>query len=776
MNPLKTRPILLNAILMIIAIVITWEIKINNNIAIFALALLITTTFLIIFHKGQKSKIILVVINIVFFVLGLLFTSNAISFYLPGNITNDKVNIKGNINSFVSVNDKQSEFTINNCTLNGNKIKGNIKIYFNGQINAEYGDIVEAESRIRIPMPPRNPGAADGRITNWSKGIKYSASPSELKIMQGKRGLISAIFNLRKQMENALKQSMDAESYGVLKGMLFGDVKEMDDDLVIAYRDTGISHILSVSGLHVVMIASVIIALTKKLKINKTINLLIFIVLLVLYCTMSGFSPPVIRSGFAVLLAQIALYIGEKSDVLTTLSLSAIITFFINPLMLFSLGFILSYISVLGIVGFSTKTQGLFNKVFLKNSESKFYSQKAKLLELIGVSIDAQIGILPAQLYYFGTISLVATIANLLITPLITVAIALGFLSAIVGLFWLDACKVIAYFCSLALKGMTLIAQLMAKVPFATITLGSINLIAVLILTVLIILFSKWCKRNSWRKYLSVLCVISLIANIIIFKYNNRGLKAVFLDVGQGDAAYVTDGKVNILIDAGNRQGNIDYGKNVIAPFLIKQGVTNLDAVIITHPHADHVGGLLSICENVKVGSVIISGEESESDEQYKEFEKYAQSEKIKFIEVFQDDQMDIGKMIFKMYGPKTSHKDANDNSLLFNLIYEDKRIMFTGDAGFNEEREILDKLEYTDILSVAHHGSKNSTSDEFLKKVNPSVAILSVGANNIYGHPTPVVVDKLKNNQTMIYRTDNDGAITATIRDGKIIIKTMLR
>ena len=281
--------------------------------------------------------------------------------------------------------------------------------------------------------------------------------------------------------------------------------------------------------------------------------------------------------------------------------------------------------------------------------------------------------------------------------------------------------------------------------------------------------YKIWIKR---KKYLKILILVTSLIIIVLFIFP-RNLKIYFVDVGQGDCTFiVTPKNQTILIDGGGSMSEeFDVGKNTLLPYILDRGYTSIDYIFISHFDQDHVGGILSILEEIKVGQVIIT-KQSENSENYQKFLEQVENKKIKVRQVKKGDRVVIERnLFFDILWPQEeqiSDNPLNNNSNVAKLQYFEFSMLFTGDIEKIAEQQILEVTtsEYlrADILKVAHHGSKTSSLDEFIKEVKPKIALIGVGKNNNFGHPADEVIDRFQSIKTEIYRTDKMGEIVLEV------------
>jgi competence protein ComEC len=258
------------------------------------------------------------------------------------------------------------------------------------------------------------------------------------------------------------------------------------------------------------------------------------------------------------------------------------------------------------------------------------------------------------------------------------------------------------------------------------------------------------------------------------------------LDVGEGDSIFIENKNgVKILVDGGgipeNLQSEYDVGERIVVPFLRRKGISKIDIVILTHPHNDHLQGLLSVLKNFKVGIVLDSGYENKENPLYYEFLSLIKEKNIRYKIVKYGDIFNLGSSKIKILNPQVPYlnltkSDIDNNGIVFKLTEGNVRFLFTGDIYKEGECKILENGEdiESDILKIPHHGSNTSSSLEFLEKVKPKISIISVGRDNTYGHPSKEVIERIKKIGSSIYRTDKNGAIILKVKNDKIYIHTL--
>ncbi|SHF00994.1 competence protein ComEC [Thermoanaerobacter uzonensis DSM 18761] len=641
---------------------------------------------------------------------------------------------------------------------------------YSGKYPSE-GDIVSIRGIISIPQKATNPGGFDYKLFLKKKGI-YAVMRVEGYavdiIGKGNLNFIERVVYAAKQkIEVNYINSMPEKDAKFVISIFLGD-NFLDDETLKQFRSTGISHIISVSGLHVAIITGFILYLLSILNIRRY-KIPILLTALTSYAILTGANPPVIRAALMASIAVIGTNYGKKHNSINSLSFAAFMILIFNPLMLWDVGFQLSFVATLAIL------------YFYRPIREKLSTLTPKIRDLVALTLSAQIGTIPFTMYYFHYISIISLLSNIVIVPLADVAVVLGFLSAMIGLILPPLSYFINYINIPVVETILYITKLFDSLPYASInTIVPPLYVIVLyygILTVLLSSFDKKIKKVS--------IAIALTFIIALFSYNYllpRDLEVTFLDVGQGDGTFVkTPHGKTFLIDGGGRPlfatSSFDVGEDLVLPFLYYKGVMKLDGVFISHTDIDHVGGILSILQQMTVDKIFI-GMQKVTDGNFKGLMEIAKSKNIPIVFLKKGDKVKVDGVEIYVLHPDPQNlieeNPINNNGLVFKMKYKDMEFLFTGDIEKPAE-EILKNLDIkTDILKVAHHGSNTSSTQEFIKKANPKVCIVQVGKNS-YGLPDERVLKYLQE-KTKVYRTDKNGAIIVKTNGERAYITTFLK
>ena len=428
-----------------------------------------------------------------------------------------------------------------------------------------------------------------------------------------------------------------------------------------------------------------------------------------------------------------------------------------------------------------------------------------KIKEIILLSLSVNIILIPIMLYHFNTLSLTFLISNILASPLLGIIIILGFISIIISFVFFPLAKTICIPLKIALKIFFNIAKCVGNFPFSQVYLPTpkIYLIIIYYLLITIIMFYRKIKKKTHKRkiqksilnklkkitFKKLIIIISIILILLLlYKQIPKKLNIYFIDVGQGDSTLiVTPQNKKILIDGGGSRDRQEYdvGKNVLLPYLLDKGIVKLDYIIVSHFDSDHATGCAYIMEKLTVCNIVLTKQLEEND-LYKQIVNIAIKRNINLIYVKAGDRLEIDGVTMRVLHPTKElieENSTNNNSIVCRLEYNSFSMLFTGDIEEIAEEKILNKyknnltLLKATVLKVGHHGSKTSSTDDFIKAVKPTIALIGVGKNNKFGHPNDSVLQKFKENRTRTYRTDENGEISITVnKKGEIInIKTLV-
>jgi len=644
--------------------------------------------------------------------------------------------------------------------------------------NYKAGDIIKTKGHVVEIVGKRNFGDNDISLYFNSRGIYFQLA-SQNSSLVGRANSFKVLFfyNVRSRISNIINKSLPTDEAAFLNAVIIGDKHYLDSVEKDNFSKTGLSHILSISGLHVAFIVYLLNAILKIFKIKNNYRNIFSSMLIAYYIAMIGAPPPALRSFIMMLILIWGKYIKKDYDISSAASLAAILMLLHNPLLVHNQGFIISFACIYSIAF-------LFEPI---------YTHLGKIIHItpirnaIALSLSVQIGITPVLIYYFNYISLISILVNIIAVPLVFFIIATGFIGVIFGaiipiigvyIFSLDY-----YFISLLSK----IISIASALPYSGFHIPSLHFLTCLLYYFAVVMICY--KENNFilkvrrQKYTFVSVSLAILIFVFSSHFYSNNIRLAFLDVGQGDSSLITTtrGK-HILIDGGGSSGKGDFyydvGGKITVPALLNLGVWSIDTIIVSHIHEDHLEGLLKIIETFKTGKVILPDTPYESDIS-RSFLDLCKSKGIKIFYAKDGDKLVLDKNteINFMFPEKSliinSNSDENNNSLVALFSYKNFKVLYTGDIEKEGENRLLSKNIKADIMKVPHHGSNTSTTKEFVETVSPKFSVISVGKNN-FGHPGKEVIGRLEEKSHEIFRTDKNGAVLFKTNGKKVIIKTV--
>ena len=549
---------------------------------------------------------------------------------------------------------------------------------------------------------------------------------------------------------------------------------------------------LAVSGSHITYIISAFSILMEKK--NKRITKILTIIFLIFFMALTGFTASVVRASIMGILILTAGLVHRKSDTINNLGISSLIILICNPYTIIDAGFWLSFAGTMGIILLEKPINTYFQK--FKICKIKPISW---IINSFTITFAANIIIIPIMAYMFSTFSMAFWISNILAAPVMEFVTIYGFLIYFISIFSLPLAKFLGIILNFSLNSLIKIAEITSLIPGSSIYIKTPYLLECIIYYLILFLIFNWkrikeklennkilekIKKNSY-KYISIILISIILTNTISNKIFQE-IKIYFVDVGQGDSTLIQtiEGK-NILIDGGGSEfGSFDVGESILLPYLLDRRITTIDYLMISHFDSDHIGGVFAILENLEVKNIIIS-KQGETSENLKKFYEITNNKGIRTIIVKKGDIVEIDKYShFEILFPEDNLIEdniLNNNSIVARFNSLDFSILFTGDIEEIAEKRLCELYSGTDkleafVLKVAHHGSKTSSTEEFLELVKPKIALIGVGKNNNFGHPNIDVIERLENMGSKIYRADNCGEIIIRINREKLQIHTKIK
>ncbi|MBT2636474.1 DNA internalization-related competence protein ComEC/Rec2 [Bacillus sp. ISL-39] len=628
------------------------------------------------------------------------------------------------------------------------------------------GMYCQASGSLNSPSPARNPNAFDYKLYLQRNKISWilDVDTLSLETCSQQTGIITSLKAFRHREIARIKDTLPEETSALAAALIFGERNLFDPETERLYQKIGIVHLLAISGLHVGLLTGMMYFIFIRVGITKEKTEILLMIFLPIYAIMTGLAPPVVRAA-----AMLLMLIGSRRLALRMTPLDAVSAAFMlmalfQPLIVFNTGFQLSFA-----VSFSLIISA---PVILKASTS-FLKQTA------GASFIAQLSSLPVILAIFYEVSAVSIFANLLFVPLFSFVLLPILLISYMILSILG--ELPAFFLNLLenlIHLVNFLAIQLSELPVSTFILGKLEPILQILLIILIPIFFFIWEGFILRKlkpplWIFALPVIPLLIQVFVPYLDPYG-QVIFLDVGQGDSIFIKMpyNQGNYLIDTGGvmsfekenwqqRGSSFDPGEKIVVPFLKSEGIRTLDKLILTHGDADHIGGAIALLEEIRVKQLIIPRISDRSDLE-QSIIKIASENGTDVYLAGMGTGWKTAQGGFLILNPSESMGERNDQSIVLQAAIGGRKWLFSGDLGIEGENTMARKIADFDIdvLKVGHHGSKYSSSELFLERTNPDIAVISVGEKNRYGHPGEEVIKRLEERGIQIFRTDKDGAI----------------
>ena len=653
---------------------------------------------------------------------------------------------------------------------------------------------VRLEGMLVLPELPRNPGQFNRRIYESGKKIDfYLENPTVLEVKEQRSGVREVVEIWKTEMMNRCEKIYPDEEAGILEAMLFGEKRELSGDIKELYQAAGISHVLVISGLHISLLALAVAGILRRLGFPMPVWVILSVGVLAGYGILIGQPTTAVRALLMFFVLQGARLLGRSYDLLSALAFAGILMLLDNPDLILDGGCRLSFCAVIGVGWYVSEK----NKIFRSIGEKEKRKNRGKggkgssagaILENIRAGWYLWLFTLPVMLDTFYQVSVVGILWNLVAIPLLPVIIASGGLGVVLAgwnIFLGSLAGSPAYG---MLQLYQEIGNISEKLPVGMWTPGQPTKPVIagyyLVIFLLVLVEKQLIKREKQWKIRKIfpgmeLCSMLLLLLLMAHPWQQRE-KITFLDVGQGDASLLQSGGQTLLLDGGSTsQKNV--GTYVILPYIKQQGISCLEAVVLTHTDQDHINGVTEVLEEGKKGWLTVKNLMypywMEGTEQGKQLKKLAEEAGASCRKIRAGDRLTIGKAEAVVLYPKEQEKIAEPNagSLVLFWKWEGVRAMFTGDLPEEKERELLQNLPACEILQVGHHGSATSTCREFLEQVQPSLAVISCAMKNRYGHPSPDTVERLKKTGCEIRYTMRSGAITIRKRGREILVTEYL-
>lgn len=727
----------------------------------YAVGILLSCALFIINFKPRHSLWWISILFLSFFVAALY-----------GNIINSfeeipigKYLVKGEVLGTVSKREEGSyKAILKDVLLNGAGEMYSIKkVYWTFQTEDQKeipfdGEHVIFEGNLYRPNPKLNPFGYDFRATLFFKGIHYGISGNNgYSTIRNQGSHYNPLLRLKENISGVMKKAF-VKSFGFAKALIIGEREDIGEDSIHAFRLNGISHVLAISGLHITIIAGMLEFVLRKLFFSKKVSCVMILNFLIFYCIFLEFTPSVLRASIMYALFSLGKLMRRYRDGLSILAVSALLILLLFPYQIFNLGFQLSYSAVLGII-----VMGDFLSSKLNLERKNIYVKKLASAYLL--TFSASLLTAPLSLHYFHYVSLIGLLLSPFAVLAIGVLIPLYFIGII--LFVLLGNRAIVMTGIIDNIGSLFINlnNTISQCSSTGISSYIFTPLIVFLVFAFMLTLSRYCGLRAKIKH-TVLLVLSLLIVFLLIPRTKPHILYTQFSCGAADAALIeSDDKIYVIDTAVDGYEVANY---------VKAKGGHIDKLFISHLHKDHAGGIKKLLdENIKIDKAYFPIGCMDAGDIDKETDviKYLEYHGVQVEFLAAGDVISDGRLKVEIFWPyrnaRYSYLKANNGSLCALWTLDDTRLLTTGDIGSEYE---LYSAAKADILKVAHHGSKNSSKNIFLKQVNPSVAIIS---NSLKNYQRTINVSKrLERNEIDIYTCLKNGAVIVEIMGGEFLVK----
>jgi len=788
------------------------------------ISLLLTLILLLAASIKKSDKLIAILVILSLFLLGILNVNMYLyqdtgAKHIINYVGKEKLILEGVICENPESSPDRTELTVSaNRLISDNadtRVEGLILLNVEGRQEFKYGDAIRFKTRLKEPHNFQNPGGFDYVKYLRYKGVMvrgFIKDPAGIVTLRENQGNIFKLHleRFRTYLRKFIMENSSSPEGEIIQAMILGDQKEIPKDVMENFNKTGTTHIIAISGFNIGIIAFLSFIVIRLIMKSSTYLLLRFnivkvstifaIVPVIIYTFIAGMGISVIRAAIMAVTFMIAIIFGKDRDLYNSLVIAALIILAVSPPSLFDVSFQLSFMAVWAILFITPRLTMMIphvNREEMPRHRVWVAMICKNIVIFIIVSLSATLGTLPLIVFYFNRVSTVVLLSNLFVVPVlgiiaIPVCTALIIAAPLSHGFALVFLKISLFLVKVSIS----MVDIFASIPGSSFFLGTPSFIEIsayyLFLVVAVKVVDVWKKEKSetgetisfvspyWLRVAAAALAFFFVIDASYLYMKDKATKSLIvtaIDVGQGSSVLVRlPGGKKILVDGGGIYDNsFDIGKYVVAPFLWHERIRHIDIVVLTHPHPDHLNGLIYILSNFNVKEVWTNGETAESDT-YKDFIKIV-NEKNMTHRLVSENVRDIriNNVTISILNPidtvalkndlPRQFDTTNNDAIAMKIAIGNVSILLPADISEPSEMRIIGthKDIKSHVLFAPHHGGFTSSTVPFLNRVRPKIAVISCGRDNVYNDPHPDVLKRYFRRGTRVLRTDINGSINIT-------------
>lgn len=732
---------------------------VGNTVVLYLLyaAVVILCTFL--FVRKNRVAVVFVAVGVI-----LAAVLNIAYFIFDDRIPSDLDEKTHTVGAYVTDYSRENKtgksvyFTAEVYSIDSKKLEKPIRVtvyYADIYARLNPGDRISAKASFSIPENTEDFAA---RTYYKTRGIDAQLfAEKDGMIFRGDKVPVKYFYKtLRYKIQQKIVWLLPEKESGFLNALIVGDKTNLSEQIKEEMRITGLSHTIAISGMHVSFLVGLLVLL-----FGKKYGSIIAVPVMLVFVLIAGSTPSVVRAFIMQCFVIFAPLIMREADQITSLFAALFVILFINPYAIGDVGMQLSFLSTLGLILLS----GKINNKITSKLPAKNWKLHGKLINAVSKTVSATISAtlftMPVIVYYYGTISVISIVANVVVIWAVSMMFSLGVIAVMLSFVWMSAASVLASVLTWLINSVVSVVHFLSNIPFASVyAKNSLAVIGLCIMYLTLAVGYIGYRRKRVYKYAApagvLLCAILIFAST--YRPMSKEVEFTGFDVGQGLSVMAEYRGRRVVIDCGG--SGAENAGNKVYKEIMKDNTRKIDAVILTHTHSDHTNGVETLLQKANVDKLYIPAR-IERVAEIKSIAEIAHSRGTKVYAVEKDEKLDFGEMKVQLL---CSYMSDKENNIGMSAIVKKGNfdVIITGDLEAEAEEYLVNEkyLPDTEVYIVGHHGSNSSSSDYFLNEIRPEFAVISVGKGNSYGHPSDKTLARLRKHGIVYRRTDESGDV----------------